>query len=214
MNPRVFFSKALGRLRYELFQGPRGQGKPVAREAWEKMYREGAWDRLDDFSELGHYAVIAGYVRALSETATVWDMGCGHGRLLQLLQPHFSSYIGVDISAEAIARAEALHLPRTTFAVSRFEDWSPESKADVIIFNESVTYTTHPADLVRTYADRLNAGGRIIISLVEYRNHGPAWRRIADVMDLVCGVRIENGQGQAWNVRMFSVSQSSRTSQE
>lgn len=202
-NLKTIASKAVRRLRYELFQAPRGQGRPIAREAWEKMYREGAWDRLSDFSELGHYAVIAGYVRAFSETATVWDVGCGHGRLLQLLQPHFSSYIGVDISAEAIARAEALQIPRTTFAVSRFEDWAPDSKADVIIFNESVTYTTHPAELVRTYAARLNDGGRIIISLLEYGNHRPAWRRIASVVELVSGIRIENMQGQAWNVRMF-----------
>jgi len=211
MNPRVFFSKALRRLRYELFQAPLGQGRPIAQDAWDRMYREGAWDRLDDFSELGHYAVIAGFVRTLSETATVWDMGCGHGRLLQLLQPHFSSYIGIDISAEAIARAEALHLPRTTFAVSRFEDWSPEGEADVIIFNESLSYTTHPAELVRTYSARLNRGGRIIISLLEYGNYRPTWRRIARVADLVSGVRIDNMQGQAWNVRMFKARQPSTT---
>ena len=198
-----FFGKVTRRLRYELFQAPRGQGRPIAREAWEKMYREGAWDRLNDFNELGHYAVIAGYVRALSETATVWDIGCGHGRLLQLLQPHFSSYIGVDISAEAIARAIALQIPRTTFEVSRFEDWSPRAKADMIIFNESITYTTRPSELVLTYANRLNPGGRIIISLVEYGNHRAAWRRIDEVVDLVSGVRIENELGQAWNVRMF-----------
>jgi 2-polyprenyl-3-methyl-5-hydroxy-6-metoxy-1,4-benzoquinol methylase len=203
MNPRVFISKGLHRLRYELFQAPRGQGRPIAREAWEKMYREGAWDRLNDFSELGHYAVIAGYVRAFSERATVWDVGCGHGRLLQLLQPHFSSYVGVDISAEAIARAEALQMPRASFVVSRFEDWSPDDKADVIIFNESVTYATHPAELVRSYANRLNDGGRIIISLVEYGNHNLALRKIASVVELVSGIRIENMQGQAWNVRMF-----------
>jgi 2-polyprenyl-3-methyl-5-hydroxy-6-metoxy-1,4-benzoquinol methylase len=204
MNPRVFVSKALRRLRYELFQGPRGQGKPIARDAWEKMYREGAWDRLDDLNELAHYAMVAGFLRACSETATVWDMGCGHGRLLRLLNPHFSSYVGVDISAEAVARATALNLPRTSFVVSAFEDWSPDHKANIIIFNESLAYAPQPGEIVRTYSKRLKEGGQMIISMLEYGNHLAIWRRVAEEIDLISGARIQNSQGQAWNVRLFT----------
>lgn len=203
-NPRVFVAKALRRLRYELLEAPRGDGKPMTREAWEKLYREGEWEKLDDLDEVAHYAVIAGFVRTFSEHAIVWDMGCGHGRLLQLLHPHFSSYTGVDISAEAIERAIALQLPRTSFVVSPFEDWSPEGKAELIIFNESISYTKHPAEIVRSYCQRLTEGGRMIISLVDYGNHRAVWKRIAKEVELISGARIENTHKQIWDVRLVA----------
>lgn len=204
MNPRTFLSKAGRRLRYEILDAPRGRGKPVPREAWEKMYREGAWRGLDDLKELGHYAVIAGYARAFSETAIIWDIGCGHGRLLQLLQPHFSAYTGLDISEEAIAQAAELNVPRASFVAEPFEDWSPAGKADLIIFNESLLYATRPDHVVRTYSARLNEGGQIIISQVEFGNHRAMWKCVSRELDLISGVRVQNDQRQTWNVRVFA----------
>jgi hypothetical protein len=95
-------------------------------------------------------------------------------------------------------------LAQTSFAVSPFEDWSPDGKADLIIFNESIAYTTGPADIVRSYRGKLNPGGRIIISMHEYGNHRAIWKRIGLEMEFVSGARIENQRKQAWNVRMFA----------
>lgn len=203
-NPRAFVTKAFRRLRYELFEARRGAGRPISRDAWEKMYREGEWEKLDDLDEIAHYAVIVGYARAVSDNSVVWDMGCGHGRLLRMLHPHFSSYIGVDLSANAIAQASGLQLPGASFVVSPFEEWSPEGRADLIIFNESISYTTDPAKVVQTYCGRLNVGGRMIISLIDYGNHRAVWKSISQGMELVAGARVENTRKQTWDVRMFS----------
>ena len=89
------------------------------------MYREGAWTHLNEIEEIGHYAVIVGYLRFYFDKPTVLDLGCGHGRLLQLLEPHFDDYTGIDISSEAINSARHLNIAGAHFVVSRFENFGP-----------------------------------------------------------------------------------------
>ncbi len=200
---KTILAKVARRARYELFDAPRGFGRPIARDAWERMYQEGSWDRLNELSELAHYSIIVGYVRAFPSLPIVWDIGCGQGRLLQLLRPHFHNYTGVDVSAEAIQRAHTLGLSDTRFAVSSFEDWLPEKRADVIIFNESLHYAAQPATIIDRYSAHLSIDGRIIISLLEYGNHRAVWRALKERLNTLASTRVENSQGQAWNVRMF-----------
>src|SRR5256885_1209701 len=96
--------------------GLRGRGLPEPRSLWDEQYRSGFWNYLNDASELAHYMVIVGYVQHFSASPAILDVGCGHGRLLQLLRPYrFKSYLGVDFSAEAIQRAQSLTSPGARF---------------------------------------------------------------------------------------------------
>ena len=72
-----------------------GRGTPRPRELWEEEYHSDVWKYLDSASEIAHGMVIVGYVQHFYANPAILDVGCGHGRLLQLLEPHpFKSYPG------------------------------------------------------------------------------------------------------------------------
>jgi len=198
-----FLPRILRRLRYELLLAPRGYGKSIPPEAWDKMYRDGAWDHLNAIEEIGHYALIIGYLRFFFDKPTVLDLGCGHGRLVQLLEPHFLDYVGVDISAEAIRSARNLNIPGAHFAVGRFEDYVPKEKLNVIIFNESLGYTERPAELVDKFSHHLLPEGKIVISQLATGNYRAMWRSIGARLERISGARICNARRQTWDVNVF-----------
>jgi SAM-dependent methyltransferase len=147
--------------------------------------------------------VIIGYLRFYFDKPSVLDLGCGHVRLLQLLEPHFHDYTGIDISAEAINCARDLNIMGAHFVVSRFEDYLPKEKVDVIIFNESLGYTERPADLVEKFSHHLLPAGKIVISQLASGHHRAMWRSVSAQLELVTGVQIRSARGQIWNVRVF-----------
>jgi 2-polyprenyl-3-methyl-5-hydroxy-6-metoxy-1,4-benzoquinol methylase len=203
--------RILRKLRYELLLAPRGYGKLIPPERWDQMYRDGAWEHLNEIEEIGHYALIIGYLRFYFDKPKVLDVGCGHGRLLQLLDPHFHDYTGIDISSEAIKTARNLNLSGAQFLVNGFEDFVPEGKFDVIIFNESVGYAERPADLVRAYCDYLLPGGKLIISQFASGNYRAVWRSIAGQAEFVTGGEVRNDRGQMWSVKVFQPNPIPRT---
>ena len=81
------WKQALRRHAYTLFCAPRGIGRPQPVTQWDGEYSDGKWRKLDSAAQLGHYALIAAYVSHLyPEAPRIADVGCGHGRLFQLLQ--------------------------------------------------------------------------------------------------------------------------------
>ena len=74
------------------------------REArWNAEWADGAWDRLQALDELGHHAILAGYVARLAPQGALLDVGCGAGTFLELLRGGYARYVGVDF-AEPIQR--------------------------------------------------------------------------------------------------------------
>ena len=74
------------RVYWRLFLAPRGRGRHFSADHWDDQYRAGTWNYLESLDQLGHYAVIAGFVRRLSPSGTILEMGCGNGLLLRELQ--------------------------------------------------------------------------------------------------------------------------------
>ena len=104
--------------------------------------------------------LILGYLDYAPPPVRLLDVGCGHGRLLQLLARFgFGEYLGVDISAEAIERARALSVPDTRFEVVDMNRWETAERFDAILFNESLYYAERPAPGLRA-GDRLALRGR------------------------------------------------------
>lgn len=77
----------------------------------------GQWD-LDEFYDTGEAEVVA-IIELLErlglspETARALDFGCGVGRLTRAMGSRFDWVVGVDVSAEMIARAQRLNGGRT-----------------------------------------------------------------------------------------------------
>jgi 2-polyprenyl-3-methyl-5-hydroxy-6-metoxy-1,4-benzoquinol methylase len=205
-------TKIKRRLLYNLFLAPRGYGFPVEREIWEQQYREGVWDYLNSTDELAHYMVIVGYVyqlsKAIKHSPSVLDLGCGHGRLLELLAHlDFKSYMGVDLSAAALKQAESLGVERAAFEATDFEQWNfVAGSYDIIILNESLYYAKDPAAMLSRYRDALSPEGVFIVSLNRYGNYAAIWKNIGQFLSVIASTAVENIKGQVWDVKLLSPS--------
>jgi len=137
------------RLRYKLFDAPKGYGLPVATEVLEQQYKDGFWDFLDSSDELANYMVTVGYVQHLAKPLDreprLLDIGCGHGNLAELLSGYpLNNYLELDLSAEAVRQATGRDLKKSAFQVADVEEWMPTEKFDFIISTGSISYLKDP----------------------------------------------------------------------
>jgi 2-polyprenyl-3-methyl-5-hydroxy-6-metoxy-1,4-benzoquinol methylase len=179
-------------------------GRPVPQEAWDRQYREGAWESLNSIDEFAHYMVIAGYVYYFFESPTILDVGCGQGRLAELLAPSsFKSYLGIDLSTEALKRARSLEQPHATFRLADLNVWKPPRQYSVIVFCESLNYAVHPVTTLLRYARRLKRNGAVIVSLYRHRNHGRIWKNAERHFETAHSTTVINPKGETWDVRLL-----------
>lgn len=191
-------------VQHRWFLAPRGYGRPVASSLWDSQYRSGVWDHLDSLPEMAHHMVIAGYVRHAVPRPAIVDVGCGHGLLAEIVSGFsFSSYLGVDLSPEAIERAKARGIANARFQVADFEEWTPPEPADVLIWNESLSYAKHPADVLSRIGHSLTVRGVAIVSLCRHGHHDVIWRTIDRHWQTLDHTVVENGRGQFWDIKML-----------
>ncbi len=147
----------------------------VSAAQWDREYRDGAWKFLESIGSLAGHASILGYCQFL-DPDTILDVGCGAGALAAKLKIlPFRSYLGIDMSREAIAQATAHEDRRTLFAAGTADAFIPHGRFDVIIFNQCVNYLADPAGTLARYARFLNPDGRIIVSLFDTARARAAW---------------------------------------
>jgi len=209
MNQRLsrLFSKAVAKLRYDVWDAPRGRGRSPAKDLWDDQFRSGSWNGLGVAGEVAHYAILAAYVPYLHPKPDILDVGCGQGELVKHLKLRgFNSYLGIDLSSEAVQQAAAAHgSEQIRFASANLDSWTTEQTFDVIIFNESLYYSREPAATLGRYAAYLRAPapGGLLISMCEYGNHEIIWRQIEKKYSPVFSSRVENENAQAWNIKGF-----------
>ena len=185
--------------------GPlRDRGRPIPRETWDRQYREGTWGNLGSIHQLAHYMVIVGYVHHLFESPKILDVGCGQGRLAELLAPSsFKSYLGIDFSAQAIRQARLRAETHMRFRVADLNEWNPSGQVSVIIFCESLNYAIHPVSTLLRYARALEKTGAIIVSLYRHRNHRRIWKNAERYFQIAASTTIINHKGETWDVRVL-----------
>lgn len=112
--------------------------------------------------------VQAGRVRLLRRLAgpgaTVMEVGCGEGQLLQVIKAHGNPswrVVGVDISEDACAALRAAGLE---MHCAQFEDldW-PAASVDVVVMNQVIEHLADPRGCVRKAAALLRPGGRLLV---------------------------------------------------
>jgi 2-polyprenyl-3-methyl-5-hydroxy-6-metoxy-1,4-benzoquinol methylase len=154
------------RLQLFLDRGRRSDGLLQSAQTWEAQYAAGRWDFLAELSELARFSILAGYICHLKPGGAVLDTGCGQGVLLRRLPSScYSRYVGIDVSASAIAVAQEQQNERSTFLAADCEDYSPAERFDVIVFNEVLCCLRDPLSTVDRYARSLNPGGLVLVSM-------------------------------------------------
>jgi SAM-dependent methyltransferase len=96
---------------------------------------------------------------------TLLDFGMGPGVFAPQVVERGFEFIGVDISPEMVARAEALGLPNATYVVGDLDSLERfEGRADAVLAIGLIDYLEEPADGLRRLAACLKPGGVLIVS--------------------------------------------------
>jgi SAM-dependent methyltransferase len=141
-----------------------------AKGQWEDEYERGQWMRLHGDEEFAHYTIVAGYIQKNAQPISLLDVGCGEGVVLRYLNLDLiASYTGVDLAQAALDKI----VPKRSqdrYICSSLEDYSPEGKWDVILFNEVLYYTYDPVAHLERIEHSLTPGGFIVISMHKKAN--------------------------------------------
>ena len=182
---------------------PMGQG----RELLDAQYSSAEWAYLRSAGEVPRFGVVAAYCHLLSPNGSVLEIGAGEGILLEHLgRTSMSEYVGVDISAVAIDRARALEREKVTFVCANAEDFEPERKFDVIVFNEVLEYFDDPAGLVRRYEPFLADGGNFVVSMFSARwtaRTRHIWRALEARYAVDAHTRVATSRDHLWNIKVL-----------
>jgi len=162
----------------------------VKKRLWDKEFSGTKWNFMDDTSADCVYPHLEKYAR----NGSILDLGCGPGNTAnELAATAYRTYVGVDISEAAIAKAvrrteQNGRSDKNTFATSDFLGYKPTQEFDVILFRESMYHV--PFGQVQTvldkYSKNLKAGGVFIVRLYATSiETGEIKHRVAAKMDLI-----------------------------
>lgn len=177
----------------------------VSKSKWEKEFSSGRWDILDtEPAERARSAVIAMYCKCFSPKGRILDVGCGLGTVVDFLTvAQKRRYLGIDISTEAIERA---NYKKANFIAADFSKYKVESKFDIIIFNEVLYYMDHEKALKRA-SRMLVDGGRLIVSIyrTKQRHDREIWNITRNFFNPIEAVQISRmiGRRSTWRIEVL-----------
>lgn len=176
----------------------------VPAAAWDRQFRSGEWQHLNDINQIGGLSLIMGYCQFLAP-ASILDVGCGSGSLTKNLRVlDYQYYLGIDISSEAVSQATQSYSDnRTKFAVAEATDFVPERTFDTIIFNQCAYYFDDPRQTILRYTEFLTPPGRIIVSMVDDGRTRAAWAMILQNMAVEDSVTVIQSTGATITKLLF-----------
>jgi len=140
----------------------------VKKRFWDKEYSEEKWSFA--YNTVGD--CLYPHLEKYTKNAAVLDIGCGSGNTGTEMAGHYRSYLGVDISEAALAKArrrsqECGRGNKNSFACGDFLTYVPPSQYDVILFRESLYHV--PMSRIKETLDRystyLKEEGVIVVRL-------------------------------------------------
>lgn len=126
----------------------------IKRRVWDKEYSGNKWNFADNTVGDCVYSHLERHAR----NGSVLDIGCGSGNTAtEMDAAAYRTYVGVDISEAALAKAarrskEAGRQDKNRFECADFLDYVPTGEFDVILFRESMYHV--PLNKIKAVLDR------------------------------------------------------------
>lgn len=185
---------------------------PECADVWNQRHRTAGWGERCSLRAQSRHQAVVGYVRS-HHRPRVLDVGCGHGPLVPLLRTSpFATYLGTDISTEAVRRARRLESDDARFEIRSFEDPAPEGPFDVVIFDDSLAQAHRPVDVLTRHARKLGADGVLVVSMLRGRRNAIIWSALRHDFQTVKSQRVASSHGQVWTVSVLRPLAATRTS--
>lgn len=185
--------------------------QPLAggKQLLDAEYAEGVWSYLKDLDELPRFSVVAGYCQHFASGGAILEIGCGAGTLQERLCPgHYSRYVGIDVSSEAIARATAVKRSNAVeFLEADATVFAPQESFDIILFNECLEYFSDPLSLVRRYERFLKSPGYFLVSMFRSQDNARSnklWKALASAnYTTTTSATIANWHDLSWRIAVL-----------
>lgn len=144
---------------------------------WDEEFKSGALDFMDAPDEQIRHAVMASLIESYGP-GEVCDLGCGPGYLLRWLAPRFATrYVGVDVSATAVARFPVSDVPALP-VVASIEAFQPEARPiGALVASEVLYMLADPGRELARIATTVPAFGVLIVSLIRGRPGKENWAK-------------------------------------
>jgi 2-polyprenyl-3-methyl-5-hydroxy-6-metoxy-1,4-benzoquinol methylase len=163
------------------------------------------WARLRDPVELGRYGAINDYLQEFAQRGAVLDVGCADRILKERIV--YGSYLGIDMFAPSIARAQHKADARTRFLCADAATFVPEERFDAIVWNECLYYLAKPIDVITRYRAYLRPNGVMIVSMLDQTfATRRLFRQLHVLGEVRASVRLVAPNGVAWVIRAYDAS--------
>lgn len=141
----------------------------IKKVLWDKEFLGTKWNFIDN--TVGD--CIYPYLEKYAQGGDILDLGCGPGNTAnELAASAYRTYVGVDISEAALAKAvkrtkENGREQKNSFAQSDFLGYTPAQNFDIVLFRESLYHV--PVGQVKPILDKyskyLKNGGVFVVRL-------------------------------------------------
>ena len=165
--------------------GPR----TLKRYVWNKEFAVGTWNFIDNTAGDCVYPILEKYAR----NGSVLDLGCGPGNTANEMGVNsYSSYLGVDISEEALAKAvrrsnSSGRGNKNRFEAGDFIAFKPEGRFDVILFRESMYHVPlgKIKPMLDNYSSHLTDRGVFVVRMYLTHPNGEPIRRPTRMVEVI-----------------------------
>jgi trans-aconitate methyltransferase len=175
-----------------------------SRERWNYQYAKGQWDGLKADYERERQETVRDYFIRHKNGGSLLEIGAGDGILPELVfqKQHYSTYVGVDVADEVIAKCnERLGDDRHKFMFGDMNDWTIEGSFDVVLFNEAINYARNLDKTLTDARKNLAADGVFIVSMHEHKRSPEIWAAFDRHFDVLEQRLVENDFSK-WRVKV------------
>jgi 2-polyprenyl-3-methyl-5-hydroxy-6-metoxy-1,4-benzoquinol methylase len=131
-----------------------------------REYHEALWQTLPEGLEPSDFALRLGFLLGhVSPGDRVLDLGCGEGRFAAELLAAGASVLAVDVAAEPLRRAAALHPELELRLIDGEGSWElDDASFDVVWAGEVIEHVADTAGWLSELRRVLRPGGRLLLS--------------------------------------------------